>query len=300
MYGAFGFYGDAVSDLAGKVKAKRDQIKEARKAVWKTKILTNARRLAELKVRGLTVELRTLQAQLAKAKRDARRAKRKGGAAAAAPAAAAPSSATLTPQQIAAVQALIQQMTAQGADADAAEEEAKRRVLPPALLAAVPRGFFRGVRRAGPRPALPLTQPRFYRPMPGEFPGPTRPLDPFVAQRDIDPRVFARPIDPIPRVRSVDPFVPSVPLIPQAGAFTFPPGNLSDTDPSLAAEVEADEGEDMNGIVDTVKEYAAKPWFLALAGIGALMYLRRRKKSSASVKSNPRRRRSRRSRRNRR
>jgi hypothetical protein len=299
MFGMYGFYGDAVSDLKGQVKAQQQKIKDARKAARKAKIFTAARRQAELAVRKAIIDLRLLRSKLRQAEREARKAKKGGKAAPAATPAVSTAGGTLTKEHIAAITALIQQLTAQGADADAAEEEAKARVLPPALLAAVPRGFFRGVRRAGPRPVLPPFRPPVYRPMPGELPGPTRDIDPRVFQRDIDPRVFARPVDPRVRQRPIDPFTPTMPLIPQAGSFTFPPGNLSLTDPSLAAEVEADEGDDMSGIVDTVKEYAAKPWFLALAGIGALMYFRRGKKG-ATPKSNPRRRRSRRNRRNRR
>jgi hypothetical protein len=173
----------------------------------------------------------------------------------------------LSPQQVAMIQALIRQMTAQGADADQAEEAAKRRVLPPQLLMAIPRGYFRGVRRAGPRPALPPTQQMTYTPMPGELPGPTRDIDPTLQQRSIDPMVQARPIDPMPQVRSIDPVPHNVPLVPQAGSFTFPPGNISDVDPDTIQDVEG-----LDGIVDTVKEYATKPWVLGLAALGAVFY----------------------------
>lgn len=199
----------------------------------------------------------------------------------------------LTPQQIAMIQALIRQMTAQGADADQAEEAAKRRVLPPQLLMAIPRGYFRGVRRAGPRPALPPTQQQSYAPMPGELPGPTRDIDPTVQQRPIDPMVQARPVDPVPQVRPIDPNVGGAALVAQAGSFTFPPGNVSDVDPDTLSD-------GLDGIVDTVKEYAAKPWVLGLVALGAVLYgPKLLAKAKGMMKKNPRRR-VRRNRRNRR
>lgn len=186
---------------------------------------------------------------------------------------------------IAKVQAAIQQKIAAGADPDAAEEEAKRTLLPPGLIASFPRGFFRGVRRAGPRPALPETQIRHFRPMPGELPGPTRDIDPRVFARDIDPRVFARGIDPNPLVRGIDPIVGGTGLIPQAGAFTFPPGNLTDIDPDVLDD-------SYEGILDTVKDYAGKPWVMGLALIGAVVYgPKLLRKAKSALKMNPRRRR---------
>ena len=179
---------------------------------------------------------------------------------------------------------MIQQATAQGRDADEAEEEAKRRVLPPHLIRAVPRGFFRGVRRRGPRPALPTTQMRYFNPMPGELPGPTRDIDPVLQQRDLDPVLQQRGIDPDPMVRGIDPTVGGTPLIPQSGAFTFPPGNLTDTDPDVLTD-------GLDGIVDTVKEYAAKPWVMGLALLGAVLYgPKLLRKLKGGTKKNPRRR----------
>ena len=208
-------------------------------------------------------------------------------------------SGALTAAQVAAIQALIQRMTAAGADADQAEEAAKSRVLPPHLLRAIPRGFFRGVRRAGPRPALPTFAPPAYAPMPGELPGPTRDIDPLVRQRDIDPVVQARSIDPMPMVRSIDPIPNTTPLLPglgpQAGSFTFPPGNISDVDPDTIQDVEG-----LDGIFDTVKEYATKPWVLGLAALGAVFYGPKLLRSLKGAKKNPRHNRRRRHRRNRR
>jgi len=210
-------------------------------------------------------------------------------------------SGALTADQVAAIQAMIQRMTASGADADEAEEAAKARVLPPHLLRAVPRGFFRGVRRAGPRPAaLPMFREPSYAPMPGELPEPTRDIDPLIRTRSIDPIVRDRSIDPMPMVRSIDPAANNIPLLPglgpQAGSFTFPPGNLTDVDPDTIMDVEG-----LSGVLDTVKEYAAKPWVMGLALLGAVVYgptlLR---KVKGGMKKNPRHNRRRRSRRNRR
>jgi hypothetical protein len=248
MYGYFGdlgFYGDAVSDLKGKIADKRAQIKAARKAVWKTKIFTNARRLAELKVRGLTIELRTLQAQLNKARRDAAVAKRKGVAPAKSAAAAAPATA-LSQAQIDQIKAMIKQLTDAGVDADAAEEQVTARVLPPGLRRAFPRRFFSPFDRRGPRP-----------------------IDPVVMQRPIDPRILQRSIDPRIRQFSIDPRIPQIGIDPRqgglelnvaSGAFQFPPANIADE--AELAEMESDA--DLAGVLDTIKEYAMKPWVLAL------------------------------------
>jgi hypothetical protein len=209
-------------------------------------------------------------------------------------------SGALTAAQVAAIQAMIQQMTASGADADQAEEAAKVRVLPPHLLRAVPRGFFRGVRRAGPRPALPTFREPSYAPMPGELPGPTRDIDPLIRTRGIDPIVRDRSIDPMPLVRSIDPAANNIPLLPglgpQAGSFTFPPGNISDVDPDTIQDVEG-----LSGVLDTVKEYAAKPWVMGLALLGAVVYgPKLLRKVKGGMKKNPRHNRRRRSRRSRR
>lgn len=286
MYGYFddlGYYGDAVSDLKSKIKEQRVKIRDLRKAARKTKILTNARRLAELKVRGALVDLRALQAQLRKAQRDALFAKKgkKPAPAAAAPAAAPAGG--LTQAQIDQIKAMVKQLTDAGVDADAAEEQVKARVLPPGLRRAFPRRFFRPFDRRGPRS-----------------------IDPVVQQRSIDPRLLQRSIDPrIPQV-GIDPFVPQVGIDPRvggrelniaSGAFQFPPGNLADE-----AELEEMESDvDLSGVLDTVKAYAMKPWVLGLAAIGAVVYgpkLLRKLKGGGKLKSNPKRRRkSRRSRR---
>ena len=271
-----------VSALEKAIKAKKAKVAKMKDARKKMPFFSPRRRLATAAILAETRWLRVLEAALkgAKAGRTVIR----------------PSN-VLTAAQIAAIQAMIQRMTAAGADAEQAEEAAKARVLPPTLLAAVPRGFFRGVRRAGPRPALPTFREPSYAPMPGELPGPTRDLDPVLRQRDIDPVAPARSIDPDPRVRSIDPIVNAVPLRaglgPQAGSFTFPPGNISDVDPDTM-----DDG--LDGIVDTVKEYAAKPWVMGLALLGAVVYgPKLLSKAKGMMKKNPRRRhrRSRRSRR---
>lgn len=276
----------SVAALEKAIKAKKAKIAKMKAARKKMGFFSPRRRFATSQILAETRFLRAMEAALKAAKAGAKARKAAGGRAA-----PIPTGAALTAAQIAAVQAMIKQATAQGADADDAEEEAKRRVLPPHLLRAVPRGFFRGVRRAGPRPALPTTQPRFYSPMPGELPGPTRDIDPVLQQRDIDPVVQARPIDPVPLVRAIDPVVGGTHLIPQAGSFTFPPGNISDVDPDTIIDVEG-----LDGIVDTVKEYAQKPWVLGLAALGAVLYFRK----SKSAKKNPRHNRRRRARRNRR
>jgi hypothetical protein len=276
----------SVDALEKAIKAKKAKIKKMKAARKKMGFFAPRRRMATAAIIAETRFLRALEAALktAKAGAKARKVTPKTGA-------AIPTGAALTAAQIAAIQRMIQQATAQGADADDAEEEAKRRVLPPHLLRAVPRGFFRGVRRAGPRPALPTTQPRFYSPMPGELPGPTRDIDPVLQQRGIDPLAPARDIDPMPLVRGIDPVVGGTTLIPQSGSFTVPPGNLTDVDPDTIMDVEG-----LDGIVDTVKEYAAKPWVLGLAAVGAFLYFRK----SKSAKKNPRHNRRRRARRNRR
>ena len=304
MYGTFGFYGfygASSADYKSQIATAKAKIKDLRKKVWKEKILTYARKQAELAVKAAVNNLRILESKYRKAKRDEvkakAKAKKKGGAAA--PAAAAT---TLTPEMIAAISALIAQLTAAGVDADAAEEQAKATILPLNLRRTIPRGFFRGVRRAGPRPAtdnaygpssmrppaLPPTVPRFFRPAPGEYPGPTRTLDPFIPGRGIDPFVPGRGINPFVPGRGIDPYVGGTGLIPQSGAFTFPPGNLTDEDPDILDELD----ETYEGIVDTVKEYAAKPWVMGLALIGAIMYgPKLLRKAKSLLKANPRRRR---------
>jgi len=283
--GGFSSFRD-VAALEKAIKAKKAKIAKMKADRKKMGFFNPRRRVATA---AILLEIRTLRAmELAlKAAKSGRKVIRPrdvvGGGA-------------LTPAQVAAIQAMIARMTAAGADADQAEEAAKVRILPPHLLRAVPRGFFRGVRRAGPRPALPTTQPQFYTPMPGELPGPTRDLDPVLRQRSIDPLAPARDIDPMPLVRSLDPMVGGTTLVPQAGAFTFPPGNLTDVDPDTIQDVEG-----LDGIVDTVKEYAAKPWVMGLALLGAVVYgptlLR---KFKGGMKKNPRHNRRRRSRRSRR
>ena len=274
----------SVTALEKAIKAKKAKIAKMKAARKKMGFFSPRRRFATQQILAEIRFVRAMESALKAAKAAAKAGKIVGTK-------AIPTGAALTTAQIAAIQAMIKQATAQGADADEAEEDAKRRVLPPHLLRAVPRGFFRGVRRAGPRPALPTTQPRFYSPMPGELPGPTRSIDPEIVQRDIDPLVRARSIDPDPMVRGIDPIVGGTHLIPQAGAFTFPPGNLTDVDPDTIVDVEG-----LSGIVDTVKEYAQKPWVLGLAAVGAFLYFRKGK----SAKKNPRHNRRRRARRNRR
>jgi hypothetical protein len=305
MFGAYGFYGDfgafgafgaASDDYKAKIESLKKKIVGLRNKVWKEKLFTYGRKQAELNVTKAVTELRSLESKYRKAKRDEAKAKRDAAKKAKTKAPAAPAaSGALTAAQTAAIQAMIQQLTGVGVDADAAEEEAKRRILPPSLLRMVPRGFFRGVRRAGPRPAppaqpsLPQFSPPAYSPMPGELPGPTRSLDPRILTRDIDPRIFTRSIDPDPRVRGLDPIGNNMPLLPglgpQAGSFTFAPGNVAD-------EEEMEEMEEgFDGIVDTVKAYAAKPWVMGLALLGAVLYgpkLLRSLKGGAK-KKNPRR-----------
>jgi hypothetical protein len=270
----------SVAALEKAIKAKEAKIKALVAARKKAGFFSAQRRMLVAQIRAERAFLNALKRALKTAKKG-RKVIRPSDV----------MGASLTAAQIAMIQRMIQQATAQGADADAAEEDAKARVLPPHLLQAVPRGFFRGVRRAGPRPALPATQMKFFTPMPGELPGPTRDLDPVLSQRDIDPRAPARSIDPMPMVRDIDPVVTGTRLIPQDGAFTFPPGNISDVDPDVLTD-------GLDGIVDTVKEYAAKPWVMGLALVGALVYgPKLLRKVKGGLKSNPRRRRNRRNRR---
>jgi len=312
-FGAYGFYGAASDSYRGQIESQKKKIADLRKKVWKEVVFSYGRKQAELAVQKAVVDLRSLESKYRKAKRDEAKYKRDAAKKTKTKAPAAPAaSGALTAAQTAAIQALIQQMTAAGTDADAAEEAAKLRILPPQLIRAIPRGFFRGVRRAGPRPAppaqpsLPQFSPPSYAPMPGELPGPTRSLDPRIHTRPIDPRIFTRSIDPDPRVRGLDPSGNNMPLLPglgpQAGSFTFAPGNIAD-----AEEMEEMEG-GLDGIVDTVKAYAAKPWVMGLALLGAVLYGPKLLRSlKGGAKKNPRRnrkakanRRSRRSRRNRR
>lgn len=279
--GGIGMY-RSVAALEKAIKAKEAKVKALVAARKKSGFFSAKRRVLTAQIRAERAFLNALKRALATAKKGRKVVRPRdvmGGA--------------LTAAQIAMIQRMIQQATAQGADADAAEEDAKARVLPPHLLRAVPRGFFRGVRRAGPRPALPTTQMKFFNPMPGELPGPTRDIDPVLQQRSIDPLAPARDIDPMPLVRDIDPMVGGTTLVPQNGAFTFPPGNLTDVDPDTLTD-------GLDGIVDTVKEYAAKPWVMGLALVGALVYgPKLLRKAKGMLKSNPRRR-VRRNRRNRR
>lgn len=274
--GGVSFYRD-VAALEKAIKAKKSAIEKMKAERKKLRFFNPRRRALTLALFGETRLLKAMEVALKRAKAGKSTAVVQTGA--------------LTPAQVAAIQAMIRRMTAAGADADQAEEAAKARVLPPHLLQAVPRGYFRGVRRAGPRPAgLPQFVAPAYAPMPGELPGPTRDIDPLVRTRDIDPIVHARSIDPDPRVRPIDPVVNAMPLLPglgpQAGSFTFPPGNISDVDPDTIQDVEG-----LDGILDTVKEYAAKPWVMGLALLGAVVYgPTLLSKAKGMLKKNPRRR----------
>lgn len=294
--GGIAVYRD-VAALEKSIKAKKSAIEKMKAERKKLRFLNPKRRALLI---AIYAEKRML-ARMERALKAAKVAKAKGLVSKIIRPRDVPSGGALTSAQVAAIQAMIQQMTASGADADEAEEAAKARVLPPHLLRAVPRGFFRGVRRAGPRPAaLPMFREPSYAPMRGELPGPTRDIDPLIRQRDLDPIVRARSIDPMPLVRSIDPAANNIPLRPglgpQAGSFTFPPGNISDVDPDTIEDVEG-----LSGVLDTVKEYAAKPWVMGLALLGAVVYgpmlLR---KVKGGMKKNPRHNRRRRARRNRR
>jgi hypothetical protein len=278
----------SIAALEKAIKAKKDKIAKLQAARKKAGFFSAQRRAISAAIAAERRFLVALERALAATKKHRRVIRPRDVA-----------NGALTAAQVAAIQAMIQRMIAAGADADQAEEAAKARVLPPHLLRAVPRGFFRGVRRAGPRPAgLPTFVEPSYSPMPGELPGPTRDLDPIIRTRDIDPIVRARSIDPDPRVRSLDPVGNNVPLLPglgpQAGSFTFPPGNITDEDPDTM-----DDG--LDGIVDTVKEYASKPWVMGLAAIGAVLYGPKLLRSlKGGTKKNPRRRRHKHNRRHRR
>jgi len=266
----------SVGALEKAIKVKKAKIASLKAARKKTGFFNPKRRLFTAQILMESRYLKALELAL-------KAAKKKGGRKIIRPRDVARSG-SLTPAQTAAIQAMIQQATAQGVDADEAEEAAKARVLPLNLRQSVPRGFFRGVRRRGPRPALPATQMRYFNPMPGELPGPTRGLDPVLQQRDLDPVLQQRGIDPDPMVRGIDPTVGGTMLIPQNGAFTFPPGNLTDVDPDVLTD-------GLDGIVDTVKEYAAKPWVMGLALLGAVLYgPKLLSKLKGGTKKNPRRR----------
>lgn len=166
------------------------------------------------------------------------------------------------------------------------ETQVKKILRVPSLRRAYP------LPRRGPRPALPpFSLPR-YSPMPGQFPGPTRDIDPLVYQRPIDPRFAARDLGPFPPARSVNPVIPQVGLIPglgpQSDSFTVPPGNISDT--SVDTLETAAEDAELSGGFDLS---ASNPWVLgglALAALYVVPKLFKGKKAGA-VKTNPRRRR---------
>ena len=278
MYGAFGFYGDfgaaSSDDYKAKVKAQKKKIADLRKKVWKEKIFTYGRKQAELAVKKAVIDLRALESKYRKAKRDEAKGKSKAPAKASTKASTPASTADLE----ALVRQLIEQMKAQGIDEDTAEEAAKERVLPQALRARFPRGYFRGLVRRGPRPALPHS-------IDPVVPG--RSIDPFVPGRSIDPRIQQFSVDPRITQRSLDPFVPSTELNIQSGAFMFPPGNLTDDEDFDSEEM------DLAGMVDTVKAYAQKPLVLAGIGLAALIFGQRflRKSKAKGYKTNPARRR---------
>jgi hypothetical protein len=288
MYGAFGFYGDfgaaSSDDYKAKIEAQKKKIADLRKKVWKEKVFTYGRKQAELAVQKAVVDLRVLRSKYRKAKRDEVTSKSKGSTKTSTKTSTSTSTSTAELEVL--VRQLIEQMKAQGIDEDTAEEAAKERVLPQALRARFPRGYFRGLVRRGPRPA----PPRSIDPI---VPG--RSIDPFVPGRSIDPRIQQFSVDPRIAQRSLDPFVPGTELNIQSGAFMFPPGNLTDD-----ADFD-DEETDLAGLIDTVKGYAQKPLVLAGIGLAALIFGRRflRKSKAKGYKTNPSRRR-RRARKNRR
>lgn len=297
MFGFFGdFGGDAdveyVKDLIEKKKAER---RGYLKKMWTSKIFTKERRSYEIKANQARLELKALYKKLRLAKRGEYTKPSTSSTATtttlpglpfAVPTAPKTSGATmpgLTAAQRAKIEQIIADMLAKGADADTAEETAKAKVLPPHLVRAYPRGFFRGVRRAGPRPVLPPTVPLAYRPMPGEFAPPSRDIDPLVIQRSIDPRFVARNLGPFPPGMSIDPMVPQVGLVPEQGKFTVPTSEEADMD------TDAEESE-LSGGFD-LKSMAANPLVLGGLALAALFVVPKLLggKKSASVKSNPRR-----------
>lgn len=278
MYGTFGAYGDAVSDLQGQIKAAQGKVKALTRKLWKLPLFSRERRLTEIAANKAVLDLRALRVRLSQAKRSV-------------PAAAAESAATasgLSAAQQAEIEKLVADAMAQGVDADTAEDAAKARVLPPRLRRAFPRGYFRRVRRAGPRPVLPPTVSPTFRPMPGEFAPPTRDIDPRIMQRSIDPRFVARNLGPFPPGHSIDPVIPQVGLVPglgpQAGSFTFPPGNLTTVDPDSLEDAELSGGFDLS---------ASNPWVLGGLAVAALYVVPKlfKGKKGGAVKTNPRRRR---------
>lgn len=297
MYGYFGdldFYGDfgAASDsYKTKIDAQKAKIKKLREKAGKEVVFTYGRKQAELAVRAAVVVLRTLESKYRKAKRDEAQGKGKGKGKGGA---ASSGDSGLTQEQIDQITALVKQLIDAGVDADAAEEQVKARVLPAKARFKYPRGFFRPVLdRRGPRPALPPRIPPVYRPMPGEFSFNGRPIDPRPFTRVINPRLTGRNLGPFPPGRNIDPMVPQIPLLlgtgAQAGSFTFAPGNISDTDPSLDAEIE----DDLSGGFDLS---ASNPWVLGGLALAAIYLAPKlfRKGKATTVKSNPRRRRNRR------
>lgn len=144
------------------------------------------------------------------------------------------------------------------------------------------------LRRAGPRPVLPPMIPPAYRPMPGEYAPPSRVIDPLVPQQSIDPRFVARNLGPFPPGRSIDPVIPQVGLVPglgpQGGSFTFPPGNITDTD----IDVDSLEDAELSGGFDLS---ASNPWVIGGVALAALYVVPKLFKKGAAPKTNPRRRR---------
>ncbi len=293
MYGDLGFYGAAPAKGAGKkekalrarLKSLQAKLRKAQANLVKTADFGKRARI-NANILKFRKQIAQVQAQLVAIRtRRAFRGSRAGGVAAAAGSSAVVQRGILSADEEALIKQLIEALKARGVDEDVAEEVAKEKVLPPQKRGFFAPGFFRGIRRAGPRPVLPQTRQQYFAPVPGTLPMPTRSIDPTLQQMSIDPRIAQHDIDPFIQQRSIDPQIYQQSLVPQDGSFTFPPGNVSDVDPDTIIDIEG-----FGGIVENVKEFVSKPWVLAGLGVAALFYgskaLTRKK-----VKSNPKRRR---------
>lgn len=255
-----------------------------------SEIAKNSTKLRSLNMMETSLSRRLSEAKVATAKAPSRLSS---------PGLPAQQASGLTPEQLAEVKQVIAELQARGVSEDQAEEQAKARVLPPHLVRAYPPGYFRGVRRAGPRP-VPYTAP-VYRPVPGEF-APAVSIDPMPRGRGIDPRPPGMPVDPIVAARPIDPFVRGVTLPTVGGAFTFPPGNIADAAKMTVDAAKAEEdGEKDTEALDGVTEGGGElPWAWIAGGAAALFLLPKllgKKGKGGEPRTNPRHRRHRKNRR---
>lgn len=218
------------------IKEQEGKVKAARKAIWKERLFSHKRRLAELAYKDAVIELRKLKAQYRYEKRNASAG---GGSASKVDTDSASAASGLNDAQIASLIAAINGLMAQGES----EVSATNRVVavyPPAVQARM-------------RRALMLRRPQF-RPVPGEVARPARSLDPVVVARGINPRARAHRLDRFYPGRSIDPVPPGIAINDSSGAFQFAPQAAVAVDQAI---------EEQNEIEMAAAEAAVTPWYMS-------------------------------------